>query len=411
MKSTSLARAVGILASLAIAGTVLSAGPALAEDNWTASAFAATPTTSCSPSGVTSADTALAARVHSQVGWVSAYNASCLRAIVGQAKARGLGVRGAQIAVTTAITESHLNNYSQAVDHDSLGLFQQRPSMGWGSPAQLVDPIYATNAFLNEMLRLHPNGSWGGGDIANICQKVQKSAYSDGSNYRANVGQAVALVDAAWSGAGAEHDFTGDGRADITALDPGDNLISFTGDGAGHVGWGGGMWPGHGEWAGYRAITAGDFTSDGKADVAALDPGNNLILFTGDGAGHVGWGGGMWPGHGEWAGYKAITAGDFNGDGRTDIAALDPGDNLILFTGDGAGHVGWGGGMWPGHGEWAGYKAITAGDFNGDGRTDIAALDPGSNLILFTGDGAGHVGWGGGMWPGQGEWAGYKAIV
>ncbi|MEU4743300.1 VCBS repeat-containing protein, partial [Actinosynnema sp. NPDC023658] len=38
---------------------------------------------------------------------------------------------------------------------------------------------------------------------------------------------------------------------------------------------------------------------------------------------------------------------DFNGDGRVDIAAIDPGDNLILFAGNGAGQVGWTGPMWP----------------------------------------------------------------
>ncbi|GLZ39204.1 VCBS repeat-containing protein [Actinokineospora sp. NBRC 105648] len=224
---------------------------------------------------------------------------------------------------------------------------------------------------------------------------------------------------AMWPGAGewtgykelTAGDFNSDGRTDIVALDPYSNLTFFPGDGAGHVSWGGAMWPGAGEWTGYKELTAGDFNGDGRTDIAAWDPYSNLTLFPGDGAGHVSWGGAMWPGAGEWAGYKELTAGDFNGDGRTDIAAWDPYSNLTLFPGDGAGHVSWGGAMWPGAGEWTGYKTLTAGDYNGDGRTDIAAIDPGSNLILFPGDGAGHVGWGGGMWPGTGEWTGYKAIA
>ncbi|WP_370943375.1 FG-GAP repeat domain-containing protein [Amycolatopsis sp. cg5] len=212
-------------------------------------------------------------------------------------------------------------------------------------------------------------------------------------------------------GSNAAKDFNGNGLADIAALDPGDNLILFSGNGAGAVGWGGPMWPTGGQWAGYKQFTTGDFNGDGKSDVAAIDPGDNLIFFPGNGAGAVGWGGPMWPTGGQWAGYKKITSGDFNGDGRTDIAALDPGDNLILFPGNGAGAVTWGGPMWPTGGQWAGYKKITSGDFNGDGRSDIAALDPGDNLILFPGNGAGAVGWGGPMWPTGGQWAGYKQIT
>ncbi|WP_370943374.1 FG-GAP repeat domain-containing protein [Amycolatopsis sp. cg5] len=411
MKTNPLLRAAGVLVSLALAGTVTMTGTASAE---VPSAMAASISQlPCSPAGVTAADTALANQVHGQVSWVTAYNASCARAIVNQVKARGLNQRAAQIAITTAMDESTLHNYNQAVDADSLGLFQQRPSMGWGTPAQLVDPVYATNAFLNAMLNNYPNGSWGSGDIAAICQKIQKSGTPDGSNYRRYVDQAGVVAAAAWNsaGGGSAKDFNGNGLADIAALDPGDNLILFSGNGAGAVGWGGPMWPTGGQWAGYKQFTTGDFNGDGKSDVAAIDPGDNLIFFPGNGAGAVGWGGPMWPTGGQWAGYKKITSGDFNGDGRTDIAALDPGDNLILFPGNGAGAVTWGGPMWPTGGQWAGYKKITSGDFNGDGRSDIAALDPGDNLILFPGNGAGAVGWGGPMWPTGGQWAGYKQIT
>src|SRR5690349_19255116 len=58
--------------------------------------------------------------------------------------------RGWVIAVATAIQESglrNLGNLADRNDHDSLGLFQQRPSQGWGTPAQLTDPVYAATAF------------------------------------------------------------------------------------------------------------------------------------------------------------------------------------------------------------------------------------------------------------------------
>src|SRR5436190_14809253 len=59
---------------------------------------------------------------------------------------RGLPGRAATIGIATALQESKLVNLPGG-DRDSLGLFQQRPSQGWGTPAEIRDPVYATNAF------------------------------------------------------------------------------------------------------------------------------------------------------------------------------------------------------------------------------------------------------------------------
>src|SRR5262245_9053838 len=64
-------------------------------------------------------------------------------------------VRGWVIAVATALQESNLINSSVATDHDSLGLFQQRPSQGWGTPAQILDPQYAAGAFYTALRKVH----------------------------------------------------------------------------------------------------------------------------------------------------------------------------------------------------------------------------------------------------------------
>jgi hypothetical protein len=72
------------------------------------------------------------------------------KAIVEATKANGLNERAAVISIATALQESKLQNLGNlggANDHDSLGLFQQRPTSGWGSPDQITNPRYATTAF------------------------------------------------------------------------------------------------------------------------------------------------------------------------------------------------------------------------------------------------------------------------
>jgi hypothetical protein len=70
------------------------------------------------------------------------------RVIVKVAEQRGMPLYAAVIATATAMQESQLTNLTNATNADSLGLFQQRPSQGWGTAAQITDPYYATNAFL-----------------------------------------------------------------------------------------------------------------------------------------------------------------------------------------------------------------------------------------------------------------------
>src|SRR5258706_10228177 len=103
--------------------------------------------------------------------------------------------RGWVIAVATAIQESglrNLGNLGDRNDHDSLGLFQQRPSQGWGSPAQLTDPVYAATAFYRALLRV-PN--WATLPLTAAAQAVQRSAYPDA--YAKHESAATLLVDRA----------------------------------------------------------------------------------------------------------------------------------------------------------------------------------------------------------------------
>lgn len=90
---------------------------------------------------------------------------------------RGIPARGWVIAVATAMQESRLTNLGDLGahnDHDSLGLFQQRPSQGWGTAQQIMDPLYASTKFYQALKRIN---SWQIMPLTKAAQAVQKSAY------------------------------------------------------------------------------------------------------------------------------------------------------------------------------------------------------------------------------------------
>lgn len=88
---------------------------------------------------------------------------------------RQLPPRAASIALATAFQESRLENIDYG-DRDSIGLFQQRPSQGWGSEEQIMDPIYAANAFY-DVLETVPG--YEGADINDVAQQVQRSGHPE----------------------------------------------------------------------------------------------------------------------------------------------------------------------------------------------------------------------------------------
>jgi len=93
--------------------------------------------------------------------------------ITSVAVERGLPPRAATIGIATAIQESKLVNLAGG-DRDSLGLFQQRPSQGWGTPAQIRDPVYAANAFYDVLVKVEGYESL---PITKAAQTVQRSAF------------------------------------------------------------------------------------------------------------------------------------------------------------------------------------------------------------------------------------------
>ncbi|MGI5150840.1 hypothetical protein ACQEVC_31535 [Plantactinospora sp. CA-294935] len=120
-----------------------------------------------------------------------------VKAIVKATKKAGLDERAAVIAVGTSLQESKLENLGHLGDrndHDSQGLFQQRPSSGWGSPEQITDPEYSTTAFLKGLKQVD---GWHDLPLTEAAQKVQVSAYPDA--YAQWEDQAADLVANTWN--------------------------------------------------------------------------------------------------------------------------------------------------------------------------------------------------------------------
>jgi hypothetical protein len=121
-----------------------------------------------SPDGCTA--TAAGRSAHLDIG--QAENAVIIAAV---ADARGLPPRAVSIAYATTLQESKLRNLDHG-DRDSLGLFQQRSSQGWGTPAQIMDPYYAAGKFFDALVQIPDYVSK---DLGQVAQAIQRSGYPD----------------------------------------------------------------------------------------------------------------------------------------------------------------------------------------------------------------------------------------
>jgi hypothetical protein len=125
--------------------------------------------------------------------------------IVQVSKELKLPRRAAVVAITTALQETHLRNFANSTvpaslklphdgaehNFDSVGLFQQRPSQGWGSVNQLMDPRTAARLFYNRLVKV-PN--WQGLSVGSAAQAVQRSAFP--AAYDKQQSKAETIVDA-----------------------------------------------------------------------------------------------------------------------------------------------------------------------------------------------------------------------
>ncbi|WP_370664979.1 heavy metal transporter [Streptomyces sp. IBSBF 2507] len=101
-----------------------------------------------------------------------AVNAATITAV---GTARKLPDRAVTIALATALQESALRNLDHG-DKDSLGLFQQRPSWGWGTPEEIMDPAYAAGEFYDHLVKVPDYQEL---PLTVAAQRVQRSGFPD----------------------------------------------------------------------------------------------------------------------------------------------------------------------------------------------------------------------------------------
>ncbi|MDJ0321401.1 hypothetical protein [Pseudarthrobacter sp. PS3-L1] len=137
---------------------------------------------------VTERCTAVVGDLSANLSTDQAANAALITAV---AVRRGLPARAATIALATAMQESRLQNidYGDTAGPDSRGLFQQRPTQGWGTEAQVMDPYYAANAFYDVLVTIPDYQNL---EITDAAQRVQRSAFPEAYAKHENMGRAFA---------------------------------------------------------------------------------------------------------------------------------------------------------------------------------------------------------------------------
>lgn len=196
-------------------------------------------------------------------------------------------------------------------------------------------------------------------------------------------------------------DFTGDGRADLGRVDAAGVLTLYPAKGSA---FGTPVRIGHG-WNAFAHVIGGvDFDGDRLPDVIAVDSSGNMLLYRGDGKGGF-QGAATSIGKGWGAAATIINAGDFTGDGRTDLIARMDDGTLRLYPTNGK--SGFGTSTQIGKGWGAMTELVGPGDFTGDRRADLLAIRTDGGLFLYTGNGKG--GWASSGQIGRG-WGGIVSV-
>lgn len=126
--------------------------------------------------------------------------------IIDEGKRRGISANGIKAALMTGLAESDLQNLEYG-DRDSTGVFQQRDNGAWGTAEDRMNPTRAAGMFYEELAKFDYENM----DAAAAAQRVQQSAFADGSNYAARAAEADAILAAAESRGASSSAYGADG--------------------------------------------------------------------------------------------------------------------------------------------------------------------------------------------------------
>ncbi|MEU5962304.1 VCBS repeat-containing protein [Micromonospora parva] len=289
--------------------------------------------------------------------------------------------------------ESHMNNLPCG-DKSSLGVFQQRWDYGWGTPEQIMDPVYASTQYVTRAIVCdRDNPGYSAGQVA---QCVQRSGFPDRYDQAATTARAQ-LNEAARTYAiagGSATDVTGDGRDDIVTFTQNALADVYVGTSTGSSYTGtSAKWNDFFSLGGETATT-GDVNGDGRDDIITFAHSNTGDVYVALSTG-TGFGAGLkW--HEFFSPFGEFPAlGDVNGDGRDDIITFTQGpataSDVIVALSNGSSF----GAAQKWHDLFAvGAEQPRVGDINGDGRDDIVTFtcDPNADVYAATSTGTGFSG-------------------
>ncbi|MFI7431833.1 FG-GAP repeat domain-containing protein, partial [Micromonospora sp. NPDC049836] len=270
--------------------------------------------------------------------------------------------------------ESHLNNLPCG-DKSSLGVFQQRWDYGWGTPEQIMDPVYATTQYVTRAIVCDRNNP--GYSAGQVAQCVQRSGFPDRYDQAAATARTLLNQAARTHGmaGGSSTDVNGDGRDDVLAFTQNSlaDVYVSTSTGTGFAGTSV-KWNDFFSIGGETAST-GDVNGDGRDDIVTFAHSNTGDVYVALSTGTSFTGGQKWH---DWfaPGAEIAAVGDVNGDGR---------DDIVTFTHDAAADVyvalSTGSSFGPGV-KWHEFFSIAGeypalGDVNGDGRDDLITFTQG----------------------------------
>lgn len=134
------------------------------------------------------------ARISGHVATITNDQAWWTSIIIGTTVKRELPARAATIAMATVYQETGIRNLDHG-DRDSVGLFQQRPSQGWGSVEEIMDPYYSTGMFLDALVKVK---DWQTSDITETAQAVQRSGFPEAYRKHETNARALASTFTGW---------------------------------------------------------------------------------------------------------------------------------------------------------------------------------------------------------------------